>query len=94
MAPDQQGEAGCSEAEESSSAYVLGSNLYARADGTLAYFFTPEYLRALFGACGLRCEYLYTDSRLQVNRATRQRMYRRWLQAKFVAAPNPLTPID
>ena len=78
MAPDQQ-EAGVSEAEaeESSSAYVLGSNLYARADGTLAYFFTPEYLRALFGACGLRCEYLYTDSRLQVNRATWQRMFRR-----------------
>jgi len=61
----------------------VGENLYRRGDGTLSYFFSEEDVEKLFAD---KCEkiQLMTDGRMQVNRARQLKMYRMWIQGKFV----------
>jgi len=61
----------------------LGERLFARQDGTLACFFTPDYFRALLQECGgwelVECKYACVRN---VNRGTGQVMHRVFLHAK------------
>jgi SAM-dependent methyltransferase len=61
----------------------LGERLFARQDGTLAFFFTPEYLEELLRQCGgwevVACKYACVRN---VNRGTGQVMHRVFLHAK------------
>ena len=54
-------------------------------DGTLVYFYTEDEVAELFGSCGLVQNQMWTDRRLQVNRAKRLKMYRIWIQAIYSA---------
>lgn len=59
----------------------LGDNMYVRQDGTIAYYFELEELRALFsGLVERRCEYVL---RQQANRKLQQGRYRVWTEAIF-----------
>lgn len=68
----------------------LDGNLFARQDGTLAYFFTPEYfVELLRECCGwevVECKYACVRN---ANRATGQVMDRVFLTAKARAVPFP-----
>lgn len=66
--------------------HLLEDNYYVRGDGTTAYFFTPEEVDKMFTAAGLVKKSLITDKRLQVNRGKQLKMYRVWIQAKYVKA--------
>ncbi|XP_026190270.1 uncharacterized protein LOC34617327 [Cyclospora cayetanensis] len=62
----------------------LEQNLYARRDGTLAYYFLKEEIEKLF--CSEARLEVYENRycmREMVNRKTQQRMQRIWIQAKF-----------
>jgi len=62
---------------------VVGDNFYARGDGTLVYFYTENEIEELFDGCELIKTQIWTDRRLQVNRAKRLKMYRVWIQAIY-----------
>jgi len=62
----------------------LGENFYVRQDGTCAYFFSEEELRALAETAGLQVEECYYIQRQYANRKQQKARYRVWLHAKFV----------
>lgn len=62
----------------------LGDNFYVRGDGTRAYFFTEGEVNQLMTNCGLVKKFIEVDHRLIVNRSKQMKMYRVWLQAKYM----------
>ena len=62
----------------------LSDNFYARGDGTKCYFFDEKDISELFTKHDFEVEQCKVDRRLQVNRGKKLKMYRVWLQCKFV----------
>ena len=62
----------------------LSDNFYARGDGTKCYFFDENDISELFTKHDFEVEQCKVDRRLQVNRGKKLKMYRVWLQCKFV----------
>jgi methyltransferase-like protein 6 len=61
----------------------IASNLYARSDSTLAYYFAEDEVKNLFESQGFVCEDLQTVRKLVVNRKLDQTMERLFIQAVF-----------
>jgi SAM-dependent methyltransferase len=66
---------------------VLAPRLHVRGDGTLAYFFELEELRALFASAGLRVEELRFCTVRNVNRRKGVVMRRVWVHGVAVKPP-------
>ncbi|KAJ3179966.1 hypothetical protein HDU85_004250 [Gaertneriomyces sp. JEL0708] len=65
---------------------MLDDNFYIRGDGTRVYFFTTEEVAAMFKDFEVLQNAV--DRRLIVNRSRKLKMYRCWLQGKFVKPIN------
>jgi tRNAThr (cytosine32-N3)-methyltransferase len=61
----------------------LEENFYVRGDGTRVYFFEPDELRQIWGE-KFNVEALGVDNRMLVNRKDKTKMYRCWIQGRFV----------
>ena len=63
---------------------LIDDDFYFRGDGTTVYFFTEEKLRELAGAAGFVVIEIRNDRRIITNRHRKIKMYRNWIQAKFM----------
>lgn len=66
----------------------ISDNLYARGEGTFVYFFDKEEVSNMFSDCGYKPMQIICDKRLQVNRRKLLKMYRVWIQGKFLRPLN------
>ncbi|XKL68650.1 hypothetical protein PGB90_006419 [Kerria lacca] len=64
--------------------HYISDNFYARGEGTLVYFFDENELKQMFLNCGYEVIQNISDRRLQVNRKKQLKMYRVWIQGKYV----------
>ena len=71
----------------------LAENFYVRGDGTRAFYFSPETLKALFAGAGMALERLDVHRRAITNRGQNVKMDRRWVQASFASARVPAEPL-
>ena len=63
---------------------LIDDDFYFRGDGTTVYFFTEEKLRELAAAVGFVVVEVRNDRRIITNRHRKIKMYRNWIQAKFM----------
>ena len=63
---------------------LIDDDFYFRGDGTTVYFFTEEKLRELAQAAGFVVLEVRNDRRIITNRHRKIKMYRNWIQAKFM----------
>lgn len=63
---------------------LIDEDFYFRGDGTTVYFFTEEKLRELAALVGFEVIQIRNDRRIITNRHRRIKMYRNWIQAKFM----------
>lgn len=63
---------------------LIDDDFYFRGDGTTVYFFTEKKLRELAEAAGFDVVECRVDRRIITNRFRKIKMYRNWIQAKFM----------
>ena len=63
---------------------LIDDDFYFRGDGTTVFFFTEQKLRELAAAAGLIVLECRNDRRIITNRQRKIKMYRNWIQAKFM----------
>lgn len=63
---------------------LIDVDFYFRGDGTTVYFFTKEKLKELAEAAGFVVLEARDDRRIITNRHRKIKMYRNWIQAKFM----------
>jgi tRNAThr (cytosine32-N3)-methyltransferase len=63
---------------------LIDDDFYFRGDGTSVYFFTEAKLRELAEAAGFVVIECRIDRRIITNRQRKIKMYRNWIQAKFM----------
>ena len=63
---------------------LIDDDFYFRGDGTTVYFFTEEKLKELAAAAGFIVLESRNDRRIITNRHRKIKMYRNWIQAKFM----------